>query len=132
MKFRHPKYTFERPFMSDRHMWQLVGPDGGIDFTVNITEGYGTICGLEFHHAPSTGYRCDEAPDHINCWLIGGPCRHDGTSMYAAATLWPRIEPMLRSGDHETIWRFLEGECDRHFADFSPRPQQPEDNGGNR
>lgn len=109
--------------MSDRHMWQLVGPDGGIHFTANINEEYRDTCGLEFHHAPSSNYRCDEAPDHVNCWLIGGPCRHDGSSLYASETLWPMIKPMLANGDHQTIFRFLEGEYDRHFDRMKERDQ---------
>lgn len=120
-RFRHHKYTWTKPFGSARHCWELVGPMGGVHFHVSITEGYGPSAGLEFHHAASSGYRCDEAPDHINCPVIGQPCWHDGTSLYASETLWPMIEPMLRSGDHETIFRVLEGEYDERFKGFEIR-----------
>lgn len=115
-RFRHHKYTWSNPFGSPRHMWEVVGPKGGIHFTASLTPGYEPSCGLEFHHSPLARYRCDEAPDHTNCFLIGGPCWHDGTSLYASETIWPAVEPMLRAGDHEAVFRILEREYDRHFA----------------
>lgn len=114
-RFRHHKYTYSNLFGSPHHHWELVGPDGGIHFHVSLTKGYDPSCGLEFHHAARARYRCDDAPDHVKCPLIGEPCWHDGTSLYASETVWPSIEPMLRSGDHETIFRHLEYEYDRHF-----------------
>jgi hypothetical protein len=117
-KFRHHKYTYSNPFGSPRHHWELVGPEGGIHFHVSLTKGYDPSCGLEFHHAARAGYRRDEAPDHINCPLIGEPCWHDGTSLYASETIWPMVEPMLRSGDHEAIFRTLEHEYSRRFDEL--------------
>jgi len=114
-KFRHHKYTYSNPFGSPRHHWELVGPDGGIHFHVSLTKGYEPSCGLEFHHAARAKYRCDEAPDHVKCPLIGEPCWHDGTSLYASESIWPMVEAMLRSGDHEAVFRTLEHEYDKHF-----------------
>lgn len=115
-KFRHHKYTYCNPFGSPRHQWELVGPDGGIHFHVSMTKGYEPSCGLEFHHAARARHRCDEAPDHIKCPLIGEPCWHDGTSLYASESIWPMVEPMLRSGDHEAVFRVLEYEYKTHFS----------------
>lgn len=114
-RFRHHKYTYSNPFGSPRHHWELVGPEGGIHFHASTTKGVGTSCGLEFHHAARANYDPERAPDHVKCPLIGEPCWHDGTSLYAEETIWPMVEPMLRSGDHETIFRFLEQEYDSHF-----------------
>lgn len=116
MKFRHHKYTWTKPFGSPRHMWEFVGPMGGVHFTVFLTSGCDPSCGLEFHHTRAANYRPGTAPDHTKCWLTGEPCWHDGTSMYASETLWPMIEPILRNGDHETIFRILEGEYDGRFG----------------
>lgn len=115
-KFRHQKYTYSKPFMSPAHRWEVVGPDGGIHFHVSITPGYEPSCGLEFHHAARAKFRCDEAPDHTNCPLIGEPCWHDGTSLYASESIWPMVEPMLRGGDHEAVFRLLEREYEKHFS----------------
>jgi hypothetical protein len=117
MRYAHQKYTWEKPFGSVRHMWQLVGPKGGIHFTANIWDRAGSdpACGLEVHYYEAPDYRRDEAPSQVNCWLIGGRCWHDGTSLYASETLWPMIVPMLRSGDHDSIFRLLEHEADQRF-----------------
>lgn len=114
-RYRHQKCTWEKPFGSVRHMWQLVGPKGGLHFTANKTEGYDWSCGLETHYAEAPEYMRDQAPSQVKCWLIGCRCWHDGTSLYASETLWPIIEPMLRSGDHDAIFRVLEHEADRLF-----------------
>ena len=112
-KFAHHKYTWEQPFGSPRHMWQLVGPAGAIHFTASLTKGYGPSCGLEIHRrAPQS---VDEAPSQTKCWLLGCACWHDGTSLYAEEHLWPIIESYLRTSDHETIFRLLEQEYDSRF-----------------
>ena len=49
-RFSHHKYTWAAPFGSVRHNWELVGPNGGINFHVSIVDGYGPTAGLEFHH----------------------------------------------------------------------------------
>lgn len=115
-KFRHHKYTYSRPFGSPRHMWEILGPEGGVHFTASFyREGEEPSCGLEFHHTRASGYRCDEAPDHTKCFLTGEPCWHDGTSLYASETVWPSVKHMLRDGDHESVFRALEYEYDLRF-----------------
>jgi hypothetical protein len=114
-RFRHQKYIYNNRFGSPSHWWEIVGPDGGVHFHVSMTRGYDPSCGLEFHHAARARYRPSDAPDHINCPLIGEPCWHDGTSLYASESVWPVVQSYLRSGDHENVFRFLEGEYDTHF-----------------
>jgi len=111
-KFKHEKYSWSRHWGTPQHWWELVGPNGAIHFHVSMSEEKygGPTAGLEFHHLSGEG-----APHHLNCPLTGGRCWHDGTSLYASETLWPQIEPMLRSGDHDGIFRALEWEYDRHF-----------------
>jgi hypothetical protein len=115
-RFRHHKYTWSKPFGSVRHNWELVGPEGAVHFHVTETEKFGDSCGLEFHHGLRAGWYKDRAPDHINCPLTGGPCWHDGTSLYASETLWPMIKPMLRGHEHDAIFRCLEGEYNSRFG----------------
>ena len=119
-RFRHHKYTYAKPFGSPRHQWELVGPEGGIHFAVNFYEEHKSSCGLEFHHAARAHNRPDGAPHHRECPLLGEPCWHDGTSLYAEETLWPMVAPMLRNGDHDSIFRLLESEYDRHFLPPPP------------
>jgi hypothetical protein len=107
-KFNHEEYKWSKPFGSPRHNWQLVGPKGGLHLHVSLTPGYDPSCGLEFHHSSRAGYGQDRAPDHLKCQVIGEPCWHDGTSLYASERVWPIVEGMLKSHDHEAIFRYLE------------------------
>ncbi len=114
--FRQHTYKWSKPFMSVRHEWSLIGPRGGIHFHASQRPEYDAadaICGLEFHRYERQG---DNAPSHTPCWLLGAPCWHDGTSLYAGETLWPRIEPLLRAGNHDAVFRILEREYHEHHA----------------
>ncbi len=112
-KFAHHKYTWQKPFGSVRHSWELRGPEGAIHFHASLNEKYGDTCGLEFHHAVQQG---DCAPSHLICPLIGGPCWHDGTSLYATEKLWPRIKSLCESGEHGEVFSILEWEYSQHFS----------------
>lgn len=118
-RFGHHKYTWTKPFGSVRHCWELVGPEGGVHFHVSLIDKYPPSCGLEFHH---TKRNEDRAPGTTQCWLTGGPCWHDGTSLYASETLWPMVEPMLRSCDHELIFKVLEREYADRFGKSEAQP----------
>lgn len=121
MRFRGQTYTYQRPHMAALHKWEIRGPRGGVHFHVSIMDdpkyNMSETCGLEFHHAfdPTGG---QQAPHHIDCPVTGGQCWHDGTSLYAEESLWPLIKHWLSDGQHEQVFRLLEGEYDRHFANF--------------
>lgn len=123
-EFRNHKYEWSQPFTSTSHQWSFRGPLGGVSFSASLMPAdspynSGPSCGLEFHHsaraAHINGAVTSEAPSHAPCWLLGEPCWHDGTSLYASEHCWPYIESYLRTGDHPAIFRFLEGEYRRHF-----------------
>ena len=115
-KFQGHKYTWSKPFGRPRHNWEVRGPDGGVHFSATTYDDNSEAsCGLEFHHARSAGYRCNEAPDHLNCPVIGEPCWHDGTSLYASETLWPRIKIALIRADHDAIFGIIEREYDERI-----------------
>lgn len=116
MKFVDHKYEWTQRYMATRHQWSFRGPRGGLHLSVNVMPDRGlgrADAGLEFHHAydPSGG---NEAAHHTNCWLLGGPCWHDGTALYASETVWPRVEQMMP--DHDAIFRYLETLYDQHFG----------------
>jgi hypothetical protein len=121
MKFRNHKYEWSKPYSATRHQWSLIGPIGGVSFSASImdkTDFPDPTCGLEFHHSQRAGeiYSISqEAPHHSPCWLLGEPCWHDGTSLYASETVWPMVEVYLRTGDHDQIFKVLEWEYCRHF-----------------
>ena len=117
-KFKHHKYVYTFPFGSHSHRWEVIGPDGAMHFHVSVrTEEPHPFesAGLETHSR--TPLYEPSAPDHIDCPLTGGPCWHDGTSLYATETLWPRIKVYLAGGAHSKVFRILEREYDERFAD---------------
>ena len=119
-RFAGHKYTFTpSQWGSDRHYWELRGPDGGIHFhAVTYWDGgHSPACGLEIHRCAPASYQQGTAPHHIDCPVTGGRCWHDGTSLYASETLWPMFEGWLRLGDHASIFRSLEMEYDNRFQE---------------
>ncbi len=111
--FKHHKYTLDYSFGYMCHDWRLVGPNGGINFHISISDAetsFGPTAGLEFHDLSGEG-----APDHVDCPLTGGRCWHDGTSLYATESVWPLVQSYLRVGDHKSIFRTLESEYNSHF-----------------
>jgi hypothetical protein len=84
----------------NRHMWTLKGPKGGVHVWAKPNSpdwiarwGDHFVGGVE-RHSPVPVYDMDDKdkPHHDDCFLLNGPCWHDGTSLY----FQERIEPMLR------------------------------------
>ncbi len=115
MKFTHEKYEYLRPFGSPKHWWQLVGPKAAIHFHVSLYDKLSPSAGLEIHYFSPPKYMSEDAPSHLDCKLTGGRCWHDGTSLYASEHLWPRIEPHLKVGDHDAVFKILQDEYRSRF-----------------
>jgi hypothetical protein len=117
MKFSN-EYRYKSRLMYPEHIYTVIGRAGAIHFHVtDLGEDSPTrySAGLEMH---SRAPLCD-SPPHEKCWLIGGPCWHDGTSLYAQE----RLVPIWLSDphDHEHMFRVLEAEYRRRFEeDTSP------------
>src|ERR1700689_2601945 len=121
MKYRHHKYTWSKPFGSVRHQWEFVGRHGAMHFHASIPEkqnSWVVSAGLEIHYMRPPAHMNEDPPSQTECWILHCPCWHEGTSLYASETLWPMIEPMLRHGDHESIFRILEQDADERFSQF--------------
>lgn len=119
MKYKHHKYTWSNAFGNVKHTWEFVGPVGAVTFHVTMLEDKygGASAGLEFHHRFPPKYMAGNAPSQLACRLTGGWCWHDGTSLYATESVWPRVKGYLARADHEAIFKVLEGEATEHFAD---------------
>lgn len=117
-RFRHHRYTWSWQWGRPSHGWSmLVGEVGGLHFTAaqfHDDDDDRWSCGLEIHRRtpPSPGI----APDHARCWLLEGPCWHDGTSLYAQETLWPRIKDAALAGQHEYVFMRLQFEAIEFFG----------------
>lgn len=81
-----------------RHMWTAKGENGAVHVwaephTADLGWGEKFYGGIEIH-SPKRLYESDWAaePSHVDCWLLNGPCWHDGSSLYFSE----KIEPLLR------------------------------------
>ena len=87
-----------------QHTWWIKGVGGGVHIWARRapSEGWPTewIGGVEVHHAScpeSSGWFKPDEPSQTACWLLEGPCWHDGTSLYFSE----RIAPYFRHPDSE-------------------------------
>ena len=78
-----------------RHDYRVICRHGAMNFhwtDMGEDEGkYPSSAGLESHYSTPPDYMKDHAPHHSPCPLLGAPCWHDGTSLYATDTLLPQI-----------------------------------------
>lgn len=121
-RYAHHKYTYTNNFRTPKHEWSIICARGGLHFHAakyGTEYGCGWSCGLEIHRRTPLD---DSAPNHMDCWLLKAPCWHDGISLYAREDVWPRIEPLLRRGDHDAIFRVLEYEGDQYFYKKDDQP----------
>jgi hypothetical protein len=80
------------------YLYIIIGRHGAIHlhFTeydedrIKQTPALAMPCGgLEAHYREPPDYMKDQAPSHSPCQILGQPCWHDGTSLYASETLYP-------------------------------------------
>lgn len=108
-----------------RHMWTLVGPSGAVHAWAEPTPddhrnrwGESYYGGIEMHSPKRLYDWGDGKPSHDECWLLKGPCWHDGSSLQFSE----QIEPFIRHAEqpfgshvHEYIYSLLH---DRYQAWF--------------
>jgi hypothetical protein len=115
MKYRN-EYRYSPRFGHPEHIWTCTGAKGAMHFHVTdlgefYKHGERYTGGLEQHSRQPFGP--DEAPGQEKCWLLGGPCWHDGSSTYAHERLIPFW--LSDPHDHERMFRLLEQEYERRF-----------------
>jgi len=82
-----------------QHNWWIKSDDGGIHIWACLAKLAGWpdewLGGVEAHYAAvpdSYGGWFDPAkPSHEDCWLLKGPCWHDGSSLYFSEQIAPRM-----------------------------------------
>lgn len=118
------KYEFSAGHGYPRHVWTCVGRHGAVHFHVTDMgdewekQGHERYSGgLEVHYRSPPDYMADNAPSQDKCWLLGCPCWHDGTSLYASETLVPmwRVAP----DDHKRMFEIMVREYESQFAKLS-------------
>ena len=111
-KYKH-KYEYsysygQHPF----HVWSCVGSRGAIhvhitDYGEKHAAEYGNRYsgGIEIHYRQPPSYM-DTPPSQNKCWLLGGPCWHDGSSLQASEYWIPSWK--LAPHDHEAMFNLIE------------------------
>lgn len=106
-------YTYNPSSFGDKsHTYELVGRDGAIHFHVTEAKNGEFYGGIEEHHRTCPTYS-DRPPSHTNCRLLGGPCWHDGSSLYASEVLIPMWK--LEFPNHDAVFAALVRDYDRVF-----------------
>lgn len=87
-----------------QHIWSVVGEKGGVHVWAapqhpDLAKKWGEkfYGGVEVHSRTRLYDFGDGAPNHKDCWLLKGPCWHDGSSLYFSEN----IEPIIRHYDGE-------------------------------
>lgn len=117
------KYELTKPFGKARHTWTCIGRHAALH--LHISGPYGSdgeprwSAGLETHYRQPPDHMANDAPSHEECWLIGGPCWHDGTSLYAEERYLPRW--LDNPHDHDGMFRRLEQEYLSQFPSSRSR-----------
>lgn len=114
------EYKYRNQFGCPRHCWTCIGRHGAVHFhVIDHGEDYAKkhggrySGGLEFHYRQPPDYMSNDAPSHEKCWLIGGACWHDGSSLYAQECVIPFWE--CDKNNHERMFKFLEREYSEKF-----------------
>lgn len=105
----------------ERTDWAIIGPRGAVHFWKFNTTSH-DCGGVEEHRKEPNDYQVGEPPSQDNCFLLGCPCWHDGSSLYA-----DKFFPILRDEGDEGIFTKLERE---YFGRF-PSTDDRSDDAGN-
>lgn len=106
-----------------RHIWSLKGSNGAVhvwasEYSPDMIERLGErfYGGVEIH-SPVQLYEHDPNPSNDHCWLLDGPCWHDGSSLYFSDRIAPWLSDAPFSEDtHKHIIRILYSYYMNHFG----------------
>lgn len=121
MKYRF-KYEYTNGHGYPKHIWTCIGRHGAMHFHVTDFGEKGPdgqrrherySGGLETHYRAPPDYMAEQVPSQDKCWLLGGPCWHDGTSLYASENLIPFW--LFDPHDHDRVFQRLAREYENRF-----------------
>jgi hypothetical protein len=115
MKYKF-KYEYTNDFGTPRHTWSLVGAKGGLHLHISELktaqfEDEKYSGGIEIHYRYPPEYRENDAPSHNNCWLLGCPCWHDGSSLQVSEIWIPLWK--VDKHDHDRMFGLLAGDFEQ-------------------
>lgn len=74
---------------AERTDWAVIGERGAVHFWK--FNHHPRLGGVEEHRKEPADYQRGDRPSHDVCFLLDGPCWHDGSSLYAD-TFFPILE----------------------------------------
>lgn len=98
-----------------RHVWSVVGEDGGIHiWAVEKSPGLAARFGGRFYGGIESHWRRspygEDEPHHEDCWLLKGPCYHDGSSLYFEENIAPMLGSIKGDAVPDGIHEYLKSE----------------------
>ena len=106
------EYSYKPRHGSAVHSWRLTGARVAIELHITGLHRFDGVetwgAGLEAHYRSPPAYMANQAPSHRQCWLLGCPCWHHGTSLYAQDVFLPAWQ--VAPHDHEGMFRRLAAE----------------------
>lgn len=110
------------------HQWCLSSKLGGVHvhgWRTSYADAYRPewMGGIEVH-LPHRGEHGSEQPSHEHCWLLDGPCWHDGTSLGFSEQVAPYLPDTdeLRDADHRMVVSTLASWFRSSVATPTPEP----------
>ena len=85
-------YECQESEAGPHHIWWIKNADGAVHIWARMSEWNGRkewIGGVECHWPMAQEGWLGGEPSHADCWLIGGHCWHDGTSLYFSEHIAP-------------------------------------------
>ena len=110
------KYEYNREFGQPSHLWSVVGELGAMHLSIRAYEldkKTNWCGGLEIHYRHAPDYMRGDAPSHECCWLLEGPCWHDGSSLQAEEVWIPLWKAAPH--DHDRMFELLISEYEDRF-----------------
>jgi hypothetical protein len=115
MTFNHAKLNFA-----------VVGSLGAMHFWVDTPRNdlddrcQESDCGIEIHSRKPL-YGRQNAADNDRCWIVGGPCWHDGSTLVAREFWVPLFRTCNSSGNFDALFMCLESDYRDRLSDKEPR-----------
>ncbi len=96
------------------HAWFLRGEQGAVHIWATVAPdrsyyGHYHYGGIEMHFKSPPKYMEDHKPSHEHCWVLNGPCWHDGSSLQFEENVAPLLPEtdLMTSLDHSMILETL-------------------------
>lgn len=102
-----------------RHIWSAKNEKGGVHIWAvrhkdkRMGERYWG--GIEVH-SPTPMHEGQDEPHNDPCWLLEGPCYHDGSSLQFSEQIEPVLGHEIGQSDHDYVFSILRSRHAYYFG----------------